>query len=328
MRAVRAAMALVGAVLAVGCASVAEPLEVAASERRGDEIVMNGRLFHCDTPVVLWSDAGGYDAYREDTFFPDELHGKEPLVGARFGARRDLADPSLADLRRVVDQFVVHYDVCGTSRQCFKILHDHRKLSVHFLLDVDGKIYQTLDLRERAWHATKANDRAVGIEIAHIGAYPRAQHRVLVDWYGEDDRGPFIRFPAWMKSTGLPAGYVGRPARAAPVHGTIQGQKLWQYDFTDAQYTALAKLTATLATVLPKIQLDAPRGDDGAIRSGALSAAEFDAFAGVLGHYHVQTNKTDPGPAFDWDRLLRQARAQQAKWLHSGADAGGSAEMP
>jgi len=38
--------------------------------------------------------------------------------------------------------------------QCFKVLHDHRDLSVHFMLDLDGTIYQTLDLKERAWHAT------------------------------------------------------------------------------------------------------------------------------------------------------------------------------
>ncbi|MEM9559092.1 MAG: N-acetylmuramoyl-L-alanine amidase, partial [Planctomycetota bacterium] len=37
---------------------------------------------------------------------------------------------------------------------------------------VDGTIYQTLDVTERAWHATKANSRSVGIEIAQIGAYP------------------------------------------------------------------------------------------------------------------------------------------------------------
>src|SRR5262245_43453849 len=47
-------------------------------------------------------------------------------------------------LRKVVDQFVIHYDVCGTSRACFRVLHDTRGLSVHFLLDVDGTIYQTL----------------------------------------------------------------------------------------------------------------------------------------------------------------------------------------
>ena len=28
----------------------------------------------------------------------------------------------LPTLQRVVDQFVIHYDVCGTSRQCFRIL--------------------------------------------------------------------------------------------------------------------------------------------------------------------------------------------------------------
>jgi N-acetylmuramoyl-L-alanine amidase len=27
------------------------------------------------------------------------------------------------------------------------------------------------------------------------------------------------------------------------------------------------------------------------------------AYAGVLGHYHVQANKIDPGPAFHWRRL-------------------------
>ena len=34
------------------------------------------------------------------------------------------------------------------------------------MLDVDGTIYQTLDVKERAWHATTSNTRAVGIEIA------------------------------------------------------------------------------------------------------------------------------------------------------------------
>ena len=75
-------------------------------------------------------------------------------------------------LQNVVNQFVIHFDVCGTSRRCFEVLQDRRVLSVHFMLDIDGTIYQTLDLKERAWHATVANTRSVGIEIANIGAYP------------------------------------------------------------------------------------------------------------------------------------------------------------
>ena len=32
------------------------------------------------------------------------------------------------------------------------------------------------------------------------------------------------------------------------------------------------------------------------------------AFRGVLGHLHVQSEKIDPGPAFQWERVLREAR--------------------
>ena len=32
------------------------------------------------------------------------------------------------------------------------------------------------------------------------------------------------------------------------------------------------------------------------------------AFRGVLGHFHVQTNKIDPGPAFDWEGVAARVR--------------------
>lgn len=89
----------------------------------------------------------------------------------------------LARVQGLVDQFVIHYDACGTSRRCFEVLHDERGLSCHFLLDLDGTIYQTLDLRERAWHATIANSRSVGIEIAHIGAFRPEGPSPLGSWY-------------------------------------------------------------------------------------------------------------------------------------------------
>ena len=43
---------------------VGEPLA-----RRGDEIVVCGQLFHTTAPVVLWTDPGGYDAYRVERRF-------------------------------------------------------------------------------------------------------------------------------------------------------------------------------------------------------------------------------------------------------------------
>jgi N-acetyl-anhydromuramyl-L-alanine amidase AmpD len=35
---------------------------------------------------------------------------------------------------------------------------------------------------------------------------------------------------------------------------------------------------------------------------------ELDKFQGLVGHYHLTTNKTDPGPAFDWEKLLSETK--------------------
>src|SRR5262249_50813443 len=119
---------------------------------------------------------------------------------SRFGLRGRALKPEqvervrgggwdLDSLRDVVDQFVIHFDVAGTSRRCFETLHDHRGLSVQFMLDLDGTIYQTLDLKEGAWHATKANSRSIGIEIANVGAYPTDGNPPFDRWYQRDASG-------------------------------------------------------------------------------------------------------------------------------------------
>jgi hypothetical protein len=296
--------------------------------RKGDEIVVAGQLFHTGTPVVLWTDPGGYDAYRvERRFGPIERAGwkesqedglKSP---ARFGMRSRGLSPEeiervrgggwdLPLLQRMVDQFVIHYDVCGISRTCFRVLHDERCLSVHFMLDADGTIYQTMDLKESAWHATTSNQRSIGIEIAHIGAYPPGKAAALDRWYGVDEAGKAIlTIPGGAEKAGLrnPAADL-HPARNEPVIGTVQGTELKQYDYTDAQYEALIRLTATLCTVFPKIKCDYPRDSEGKLVPKKLPDDVYANYGGLMGHYHVQTNKTDPGPAFDWERLVNGAR--------------------
>lgn len=298
-------------------------------ERVGDEIAVCGQLFHTTTKVVLWTDPGGYDAYRvERRFAPFEQSSWErskELVPAldspnRFGLRKDsLSNDEIRAVRgggwdidllkEKVDQFVLHYDVCGTSRKCFEVLHDMRGLSVHFMLDIDGTIYQTLDLKERAWHATISNSRSVGIEIANIGAYPPKEARALNQWYGPDKDGKTrVILPAERGDGGVATpGFVGRPARNELISGTVQNTQLVQYDLTEEQYQALAKLTATLCTVFPKIKCDYPKDESGTLIPQKMDDDALASFGGVLGHYHIQTNKTDPGPAFQWDRLIKDA---------------------
>lgn len=288
-------------------------------ERRGDEIVVCGQLYHTTAPVVLWTDPGGYDAYRTTCRFSDcelPVRGGDNAKPNRYDSIRGDLPPDIEDqvrtsgwtvetLSRHVDLFLIHYDVCSSSRQCFKILHDVRGLSVHFMLDLDGTIYQTLDVKERARQTGQANERSIGIEIANIGAYPNME--TLEKWYASDSTGRMrVTLPGWLGDGGLRTpDFVARPARNEPVHGTIQGHDLMQYDFTDQQYESLTKLAATLCRVLPGIKPDAPRDAGGAIRDSVLSDEEFADFSGLMGHYHVTEQKIDPGPAFDWQRVIR-----------------------
>jgi hypothetical protein len=302
---------------------VGEPLE-----RLGDEVAVCGRLFHAATPVVLWTDPGGYDAYRvelrfapwEESEWPfgDGASGRKPN---RYGIRRAGLAPELleavrgggwdlASLRKTVDQLVIHFDARGTSRECFRVLHDLRGLSVHFLLDLDGTIYQTLDLKESAWHATIANSRSIGVEIANVGAYPVGRDEILRKWYQPDEMGRTrIVFPDPSARASIRDQNARlAPIRDRPVQGTVQGQSLTMYDLTPQQYEALARLTATLCTVFPRIRCDYPRDASGKLTLRKLPDAELAAYRGILGHYHVQTNRVDPGPAFQWDRLIESAR--------------------
>ena len=39
-----------------------------------------------------------------------------------------------------------------------------------------------------------------------------------------------------------------------------------------------------------------------------LPDEDLDKYQGVLGHWHIQLNKVDPGPAFQWDMVIPAAR--------------------
>ena len=323
-----------------GCKTT--PKSGTLAPRRGDEIVIAGQFVHTGTRVVLWMDPGGYDAYRvERRFSPRDKSSWEDSKNAN----KDLSSPNRYNLReaglteeeiervrgggwelpllqRVVDQFVIHFDACGTSRQCFNILHDHRGLSVHFLLDLDGTIYQTLDVKERAWHASRSNSRSVGVEIANIGAYAVNQQNPFSEWYRQEPGGcTRITIPTRFGDGGVRTrGFVGRPDRPEAIRGNIQGQPLTQYDFTPEQYAALIKLTATLTKVLPRINCEYPKDPAGNFIPHKLPDDQLEAYQGVLGHFHIQSDKVDPGPAFQWDYVIDNARRLLNRGMSCPAD--------
>ncbi len=274
----------------------------------GDYLMVADQRVPVSTKVVPWHAEAGFG-------FGGHSPGPE---GPRFSERK-ITDPALADevktkgwnrerLAQQVDQFVLHFDGCCTSRQCAGVLED-RGLSIHFLLDADGTVYQALDLTARAWHATIANDRAIGIEIANPGAVAKdkAEDFFARFYLVTADGWPVLCPPAGPDPAWL-VEFLPRPARAEMILGPIHQEPLAQYDYTPQQYEALARLLAALHREFPKIALDAPREADGTVKTGQLTPGEFKQFHGVLGHYHVQRNKVDPGPAMQWDWLLARAK--------------------
>ena len=173
------------------------------------------------------------------------------------------------------------------------------------MLDVDGTVYQTLDLKERAWHATTSNDRSIGIEIANVGAqgYRSNDEDLAVDagvfarWYEvADDGHAQLTVPAEEEKSIVDLA-LANSQRVRVVRGICQGRELLQHDYTDAQYEALGSLCATLCSLFPRIPVDYPAA------TSKLDDDVLETWCGLIGHSHIQTNKVDPGPAFDWPRL-------------------------
>jgi N-acetyl-anhydromuramyl-L-alanine amidase AmpD len=266
-----------GGVVAVssGRAPAAEPLAAPASA-----IMVAGQLFDVGRPVVLWKDPQGFDAYQVRCI--DQHGGCCDSDSKRYGARKLPDKANVDDLQQVVSQLVLHFDGCVNSRSCFKSMHNRTRpsgagcgLSAHFMIDADGTIYQTLDLVERAFHAEEANATSIGVEICNRGRVDRGE---------------------WPK---LPAEYRTRPTREI----TINGERHEAYDFRPEQYDSLVALARTLLRVFPKIKPVIPERDGQPIMD---TLEDPMAFAGILGHLHVdlQRQKWDPG-ALDWHRLMR-----------------------
>lgn len=305
-RLILAALVL-GVGLFSGCQTATAPGSSPQAKRQDDVVIVAGQRYHTGTRVITWQEPGGYNAYqKESTLAPRQDAGNPRLMEK---VKKNGWD--LPALQGVVDQFVLHYDGAGLSKICFNVLQQ-RKLNVHFLLDVDGTIYQTLDLQERALHATIANSRSIGIEIANLGAFPRGETKLLEEWYQRDSAGQVsLRVPTRINDPGISTkNFVARPARQSLIRGRVQTGELVQYDFTPEQYIALTRLTATLCRLFPKIKCDFPRDSAGRLVTKKLPDAELAKYQGIIGHFHIQENKHDPGPAFQWHRLVEGARLQ------------------
>tara|TARA_Y100001937_G_C7125936_1_gene334940 strand:+ start:1705 stop:2559 length:855 start_codon:yes stop_codon:yes gene_type:complete len=156
-----------------------------------------------------------------------------------------------------IDKIVIHWDGCLSSKQCAKVL-GQRGLSAHFCIDNDGTIHQLMDTNHVGWHARGVNSKSIGIEISN------AVYMKYAKKY--DPRRPIIP--------------------ASTLHGKPFPKHL---GFYDVQVEALKELLKTLCAFY-NVRLECPNQNGELIR-GVIKASSF---KGVICHYHVTENKTDP----------------------------------
>ena len=168
--------------------------------------------------------------------------------------------------KKRVNKVVLHHDGNRSSAGCFATLRG-RNLSTHLMIDANGTVYQPLDLGDIAFHAAGVNLESVGIDLNN----PVKPERV-----NEDSSRQIYR-------------------------GKINGGTTVSLGYTEPQYESLIAVLVGLFRIFPNLRRLAPVGVDGRVLRQKLTNVDF---AGVVGHFHVSAAKWDPGPGFDWERVL------------------------
>tara|TARA_Y100000034_G_scaffold126385_1_gene177526 strand:+ start:79 stop:987 length:909 start_codon:yes stop_codon:yes gene_type:complete len=206
-------------------------------------IVYNGNYFPIEwDKVVLWSERGGFEADKGHYY---DYTGR-PLRKIRY--------------------FVNHWDVCLSATSCARVL-DKRGISVHFLIDNDGTIYQTLDMQHAAFHAgsSRTNRASVGVEISNA-YYPKYQETYVKRGFGE---------------------------RALVDGAWVHGSKLKPFlDFYPAQIEALKALWRAIH-VAAEIPYETPLGQFGKTSTKYEQDVPYGKFSGFVSHYHISKRKID-----------------------------------
>ena len=168
--------------------------------------------------------------------------------------------------KREINMFMNHWDVCLNSKTCNRVL-EKRGISVHFLLDNDGTIYQTMDMNHAAWHAGSRtlNHSTVGIEISN--AYD-------------------LKWQSWYEKKG----FGKRPV----VEGEfVHGKPLKPFTgFYDVQIEALKALWEAISRGL-NIPLTCPEDKDGETLKTVSKEVASNKFKGFVNHYHATSRKID-----------------------------------
>ena len=218
------------------------------SRKYSNYLVYNGSFVPIEwDKVVLWSEEGG--------------------LSSKPGNYYDYTGRAKRNIRL----FVNHWDVCLDSTRCNDVLNK-RGISVHFLIDNDGTIFQTLDMQHGAWHGSsgRVNRASVGVEISNA-YYPKYQN-----WYKK-------------------RGFGERPIMKDVI---VHGQKLDDFTgFYDIQIKAAQALWKAIESC-SDVEYETPLD---------VQDVVYGKFAGIVSHYHCTKKKIDCG-GMDIKELIKEIK--------------------
>ncbi|HET9621909.1 MAG TPA: N-acetylmuramoyl-L-alanine amidase [Kofleriaceae bacterium] len=288
-------------------------------------LIIGGQVFNVDAPVVNWHE-NGWDATSELCIstkteaapacapagpgkqFP---YGHMPVpYTQRYSTRPTLRtekwnrglNPSYEAVKATIKQFVVHHDGCTSADMCFNVVQNERGLSVHFLLDNDGTIYQTIDLGLMAYHAADWNLYSIGVELCN--------------------KGDALTYP-----TTYDGGRFGPKRDVRTIK--INNSTIKAFDYTPAQMDSFRRLCRELLKLFPNLPAEYPQSSPGEQLWNTFGNpnTERERYAGYLGHYHITQQKWDPGP-FDFKDFCGKLRGAFCFPMFPKIDPGKNEDKP
>jgi N-acetylmuramoyl-L-alanine amidase len=186
-------------------------------------------------------------------------------------------------------KIVLHYTMGYLKGDIATLTKQH--VSVPFVIGRNGLIYNLFASKYWSYHLgrgarggnTAMSQECIGIEISNIGPLKKIGDN-LVTTYGDNDI--YCSLTETQYYTKLNSAYRDYEYFAS---------------FTNEQYLAIGKLIKFLCAKynLPKNFLNEPQ------RYEIMTDAGFKDFSGIVSHVNCRIDKTDIGPAFDWNKIIQ-----------------------
>ena len=207
--------------------------------------------------------------------------GNPPAINGEY--KGGWGKEALRAAQATVRQFCIHHDGCLDAQMTYHVLHNERGLSVHFILQNDGLIFQTLDLAVAGFQCKSLNETSIGIEMNNRGDIDRpgaAVKKTGEDYYEKGGGGKWAKYKRDIVSV------------------KVNNSTIRSFGYTKEQVGAMHALDQALRRALPNLPPTYPQIAPGVQSWRTMDPWSLQSYSGWLGHYHETSNKWDPGP---WD---------------------------